>query len=428
MLRNLGAVPLLIVFSLSSFALQPSGRHFLDGSQVLRQRQKARGENPVLSASTQTVPYWSGSFTYKGLVFPFKMVGSDPKLGSHTTIVPAVLIPLRFVFSDGQVFDANIDQFDGKTAIQGILSSPIFQTYPFVINGTNVGTTQYGDAYQRANFWNSVSTRSPQYHVLLQPTVTASQTIVVPANMGAYGIDPASGIVVPYVDETFIGDQERTLRNALNISPKMLSIAVRGRVMAQSSDFPGEPSAIAWHGLEGTPQGLRTFIAASYSSAFFPDVYPLSHEVVEWLNDPFNDNYTPGWNLPFIEPVERCDSGSIAKGLLETADPVEFFPESIITLPAAFSYHVTEAMFLDYYTRQTPSRSVNGQYSLFTIAAPYGIPSEPSSPCVGSVQISRRVIDVPGAKQVAANGVNNQGDAVGYYVDAQNITHGFSKE
>ena len=96
------------------------------------------------------------------------MVGTDPQKGSKTTVVPTEIIPLRFVFPDGTVYDSSTDIVDnGQTAIQRIIASPIFQNYDFVINGTRVGNTQYGDAFQCANFWNSVSTRSPEYHVLL---------------------------------------------------------------------------------------------------------------------------------------------------------------------------------------------------------------------------------------------------------------------
>jgi hypothetical protein len=127
-------------------------------------------------------------------------------------VIPTVLIPLRFVFADGNVFDASTDIIDGQTAIQGFVNSPIFQNYNFNNNqGTyffggmaglvKVGNTQYGDAFQRANFWDSVSTRAPNYHVLLgQPTVLPTQTINVPNGSFSYYLNPFSGQLVPLVD------------------------------------------------------------------------------------------------------------------------------------------------------------------------------------------------------------------------------------
>ena len=121
-------------------------------------------------------------------------------------MIPTVIVPLRFIFPDGQVFDAGTENVDGESAIQRIIDSPVFQNYDFVSGGTHVGNTQFGDAFQRANFWDSVSTRARNYHVLLgQPTVLPTYTIVVPEGMGSYYTVPSSGIVVPFVNKTFFG-------------------------------------------------------------------------------------------------------------------------------------------------------------------------------------------------------------------------------
>ena len=31
-------------------------------------------------------------------------------------------------------------------------------------------------------------------------------------------------------------------------------------------------------------------------------MYPLSHEIVEWMDDPFIDNFSPGWDHPYQIP------------------------------------------------------------------------------------------------------------------------------
>src|SRR5262249_19799340 len=74
-----------------------------------------------------TIPYWSDSFSYQGFTYKYSMVGTDPKRGSATTIVPTVVIPMRFVFENGLVFDASADNIDGQTSVQGIINSPVFQ-------------------------------------------------------------------------------------------------------------------------------------------------------------------------------------------------------------------------------------------------------------------------------------------------------------
>lgn len=396
-------------------------RHF-DGTGDLR-RDRINTNAPDLN----TIPFWSDSFDYQGLTFRYSMVGTDPKRGSATTVIPTVLIPVRFVFADGTVFDPSTDLVNGQTPIQGIMNSPLFQNYEFTPGGVNVGNTQYGDAFQRANFWSSVSTRSPNYHVLLsQPTVMPVWTVNVPADKGSSYFDPYSGITIPLVDYTLYYEQMYAALQ--NVSPRSLPIVVSG-VVWPDNGTPGTVSGYGKHGAVRTGRNVQTYINTTYGRGEFgltQDVVPLSHEIIEWLNDPFINNFTPGWLYPYLEPVELCDS-DFTYDLLEVADPFEIFgglQNVAIQMPSS-TYHVVEGMFIDFYLRRNRSRSVNGQYSFFEIGAPYGLFTAPSPPCTGSVQVDHVDIDVPGARFTSAQGVNNQGDAVGYYMDQQNSLHGF---
>jgi hypothetical protein len=401
-----------------------SRQGFMDGTAELKRRQEERGEVVRPESITNTIPYWSDSFSYQGLEFNYQMVGTDPKKGSKTTVIPTVIIPLRFVFPDGQVFDASTDLVDGQTPVQGIVNSPIFQNYDFVSGGTHVGNTQYGDAFQRANFWDSVSTRSPNYHVLLgQPTVLPTQTINVPAGLGSYFTDPVSGQTVPLVDVDFLSSQDVSILTAANVSPASLPIIVWGSVLTDAAG--------GYHFRVTIKDHLQTYIGTTYLPQYFyggagaGDVWVLSHEVAEWMDDPFVINFTPGWDFPFLDPVQRCDSLFLAGDLLEVADPVEIFVEASVPLPTgSFTYHVTEAMFIDFFTRASRSRSVNGQYSFFEIGTPYGLMTGPSSPCTGHIEFKPTFIEFPGASFTAVTGINNRGDVTGFYNDAAG-QHGF---
>src|SRR6266480_7525499 len=100
------------------------------------------------------------------------MVGTDPAHGSATTVVTTEIISLRLMFSNGIVLDPTTDQYGGVTILQSVINSPIFQPANFSAGSTGLGYTQFGDAFQRGNFWNLVSTRAPDYHVLLgQPQI-----------------------------------------------------------------------------------------------------------------------------------------------------------------------------------------------------------------------------------------------------------------
>jgi len=370
------------------------------------------------ATSVLTVPYWTGSYRYRGITYRYSMVGTDPRRGSATTLVPTVVIPLRFAFADGSVFDAQNDLIDGATSVQAILQSPIFQPTHFVTGGVDVGFTQYGDAFQRANFWNEVSHEARGYHVLLgAPVVTPVQTINVPNGKFKYLTDPDTQQIFPVVDGTFIGGQLRTLLNTLPLDPKSLPIFDTGRV--------AEYLGWGFHGFLSNGTALQTFIATSYQhhdAVYFgqrvPDLYVLSHEVVEWLDDPFGTSSVPGWN--FVNyPQAQCASAA-SGSLLEVADPLQYDDEGIVSIAnGATQFHVTDAAFVDFFTRAERSRSVNGQYSFFaTITAP-------TPPCVGELKVTYTALAFPGAIRTLALGINNPGQIVGEYRDASNRTHGF---
>lgn len=410
------------------------------------------GKNNPDAAGVTTIPHWSDSFTYNGLVYNYTMVGTDPKKSSATTVIPTVVIPIRFVFADGNVFDASTDIVEGQTPVQGIINSPLFQKYDFNNNAAiysdgslaaliKVGNTQYGDAFQRANFWDSVSTRSPNYHVLLgQPTVSPVLTVNVPTGSFGYLNDPVTG-THPEVDEQILFDLIAPFLTGANISAGALPIFVWGRVS-------GLHGVYGFHGvMSGNAGALQTFVATAYDTPVsfqFPtlsgtvlgDTYPLSHEILEWLNDPFGNNFTPGWDIPFLLPVAaRCDSTFIAGDLLEVGDVVEDFVQSDIVLPTPpYSYHVTDGAFIDFFTRSSRSRSYNGQYSFFEFGLQdnfheFGLPDfqlmPPSAQCTGHVEFTPTFVDFPGGFFTAVNGINNKGMAVGTYLDAQFFLHGF---
>jgi len=386
-------------------------RH-VDGTAMLK-RQKV---NPQ-AANSSTIPYWSDSFAYQGLNFSYRMVGTDPKKGSTTTVIPSEIIPLRFVFADGSVFDASTDIVDGQTPIQGMVNSPVFQNHDFVLGGTDVGNTQYADAFQRANFWNSVSTRSPNYHVLLsQPIVLPTQTIIVPADKGDVFIDPATSHRYGEVNFIFLDEKLEWLFDALSIQTNSLPIFASGLVFDDS--FAGI------HLASQQQSGVQTYIITAYdyqnTTIAIPDASVLSHEVAEWMDDPFDDNYLAGWNYAgrFSEQCRLSEYFGVVD-LLEAADPLETLPDVIVALSSGSNvYHVVDLAFIDFFTRNPSSRSVNGQYYMFQAGAA-------SSKCVGHIPVEEQIIDFPGSLLTEPYGINNRSGIVGYYRDQDNVARGF---
>jgi hypothetical protein len=94
-------------------------------------------------------------------------------------------------------FDPKHVLSNGKTVIRNIVASPIFnQGVNFTQGGTNLGTTQYIDAFQRGNFWSTVASHR-SYHVFLAaPVILPEQTINVPPALGKVVNNPfGRGIV-----------------------------------------------------------------------------------------------------------------------------------------------------------------------------------------------------------------------------------------
>ena len=139
-------------------------------------------------AGVSTIPHWSDSYTYQGLTYKYTMVGTDPKKGSATTTIPTVIITLRFIFPAGTtsespafgVTDTEVSIGLEAGAVDKIVNSPIFRSHDFKVGGVSVGNTQYGDAFQRANFWGSVANGSHDYHVLLGQPIILPIDVVIP--------------------------------------------------------------------------------------------------------------------------------------------------------------------------------------------------------------------------------------------------------
>ncbi len=168
------------------------------------------GNSPTPGPGPAPVPHlavWSNNFN--GV--PFTMVGTDPNIsGSGTTSVPVVIIPVSFNFSavNTLISPDSISCGDTVSAISRAKDSPIFTSNVWSDGPTVIGNTQFGDAFQRANFWTLVSSVSPNYHVMLQPVkVLPTITVDVPVGIGAVlnpsptcPSQPLGGIPIDFMD------------------------------------------------------------------------------------------------------------------------------------------------------------------------------------------------------------------------------------
>ena len=109
--------------------------------------------------------------------------------------------------------------------MQDTIASPVFQSgVDFVEDGTDLGSTQYIDAYQRASLWGNVA-GNPGYHVLLgQPTVEPLQTFVVPRKDGTTGKPYGTKVIEADID--WSDAQVQPLLTSLGIPTNALAIFV----------------------------------------------------------------------------------------------------------------------------------------------------------------------------------------------------------
>lgn len=298
----------------------------------------------IVAPATPTVTNWTGTLSAGGT--SFTMVGTDPSVTNTTTTVIAYLVPIRIAVSPttGGIFDPRHVLPNGSTVIQSVALSPIFNPgIDFVQGGTDLGNTQYIDAFQRGSFWGYVSTNR-NYHVLLNLVMLPEVTIAVPPSSGT--IRTEFGVRVALVDINFFDSKwQQIISSNSTITPNSFPIALTYDTYLTSG---GSCCIGGYHSAFGSSSAPQTYAHFTYIDkvgAFSQDVSALSHETGEWMDDPFINN--PG-----------CG------GLLEVGDPLEGeanfggFPYSL----NGFTYNLQDLVFLQYFG-QSPSTAVNGWWS-----------------------------------------------------------------
>jgi hypothetical protein len=329
------------IASAQDIKVQPKGKYV-----VLPARLRYDLKAPAASLQT-----WNGSFNYQGTNYTYNMVGTTPSTNASTT-VQVYVIPLKVVITRRRTkttFDPAHLLSNGKTVTSNTVGSPIFNSSTtYVQGGVNVGTTQYIDAYQRANFWGTVKS-NPNYHLLLGgPTVLAEQTLSPPSAYGTTG--SPFGFTAGLVDINWFDAQLQSIISKFTqIQPNTLPIFLTYDVYLTES---GQCCIGGYHSSEGSISNPQAYAHATYvdhPGEFAQDVSALSHEVGEWADDPLVVN-TNGNNTP-------C-------GILEVGDPLEGNPNfgGYPYVLNGFTYNLQDLVTLPYFGAPA-STSVNGFFT-----------------------------------------------------------------
>ena len=374
--RNLGVAWALCGLALLVSALLPSAGVFAaSGEKGASSSSSDSSDNGNASTrKPRTVPHWSSSFTdpTNGVAYPFTMVGSDPSLGQSTT-VDTTIVPLRFEFVAGAL--------DGADNVADTIASPVFTPTSFAISGDS--GVQFGDAFARAQF-GKVGTG---YHVILgQPRVSETVTIQVPESQGVAVLSPA-GVMVGRVDSTWFKARLAAIIDDMNLKPTILPIFLTNNVGLYSDAShlhccilgghgAGSPASNAPISLAGKDK-IRTFVFAAYltpngfsRNPAISDIHALSHEIAEWIDNPFGINVVQPYRIPRA-PLGACSAA------LETGDPLVGVAVPVPRNPTAAAglwWHPQDELFLNWFARNGEDPELAPHPLQYTFAGPMGGP------------------------------------------------------
>jgi hypothetical protein len=247
-------------------------------------------------------------------------------------------------------------------------------------------TAQVGDAFLRAQ-WSKLATN---YHTrLVNDAVLPTQTIDVPTTKGVAYQRPvgawreANGYgttdtIVGAAEYNWFWSRVQTVINQLHVDSRTVPIVLSANVLLyEGHDNYTNCCVLGYHGADlGATHGngsnpVQTYVYAAWLtpgtySGFIADytdpnrqapnpargisdIHSLSHEVSEFLDDPFVNNRVHPWKSP-LAPLGPCSS------LLETGDPVVgvWFPYDGNTAQAPTG--------TTYYGQYHPEDEVNAQW------------------------------------------------------------------
>jgi hypothetical protein len=355
---------------------------------------------PALRIFPYTVVSPRDGNTYSGTI-----VGADPRNnGARTTSVEVVLIPLRIVFTGTvRTFDPTSPDagcLGSNTALEHTKASPLFTPVPnYTINGVNMGNVTFIDAFQRAQFWQDaiggpVVSVKPAYHLGLPITQVGVQTITM-ANGGISGVtvsltgdcgtNATSADNPPRlaeVDINFMDVKLNQIITALGLTPAQFPLFLTYRTVMT----------------DGTPNGTNCCILGYHNSSTFVPSNPgqtygianydndhvftgvkntsvLSHEILEWANDPSGNNLVPEWGN--IGQVGGCTAVGTGQNNLETGDPLSGHLQPGVLMPNGVTYYSQENAFFSWFlgtgfTAAGGKFSSNGTFSGYAKNCPPG--------------------------------------------------------
>jgi hypothetical protein len=353
-----------------------------------------RGHSSVLDATgprgIDSIPTFSGEFHANGIgpngaaqhKWFYTIAGSHPENGGSAVIdAPVVPVSLDLLEYDGSIRVVNGQKlhYSVQPFLDGVIGSPIFQNTEY--SSSDV-PTQFGDAIQRAEFYNVMQS---DWHTLLRPSVKTARTVAVPRGSYFFALNQDgsccafvlldmnvfSKLLFPasaHDASTPVGAAE----HSGEITPQSISTFLFPNTYLYLNGNPNQCCVLGFHTYDFEPgdssNGFRekryvlnfaSWISPGLFGSGFEDVTALSHEIVESLNDPFVGSdgvhgITPWW----LSVNGNCQND------LEVGDVIEGLPDATVAIKSGGkTYHPQNAALLQWFEFQSPSTAVGGAYS-----------------------------------------------------------------
>jgi hypothetical protein len=358
------------------FYVKPAPKRNVEATANLMGTASASKSLPLWTFFTESSRDHNG---YSGV-----MVGRDPFSGVGNAYAKTYIVPL-IIKTNSIVADIKPDgSFKTKTGVTTFNptvadpacltapndvpltlyeQSPIFKDSTFDFGGTVVGTTQYVDAFQKANFWG-VDDHEAHY-ALLDPVIPLKAVVInVPAAHGValpgsfFGVCGPLGIVDINWLDAYLDNTVLPALQCQGVDPSNFPVFPEYNVV--ESDGPpnlAQCCTVGYHATSGFP--IQTYSAADFDSTGlfgfdFKNTYAASHEVAEWVDDPFGTNPTPGWSAG--------QAAGFCQGNLEVGDPLTGTQSIRIAMSNGFTYNLQESAFFSWFYG-APSIGIHDWYS-----------------------------------------------------------------
>jgi hypothetical protein len=326
-----------------------------------------------------SIPHFDFTAVSGGQIFPLMFVGSQPTSGGQSTAVTNVIIPIAItvpLLDANQNFTGTEVTFDGSTKVANTVRSPIFRSANFAVD-PKAGRTQWGDAMQRVTFFKSLKPDTSDWHVLLATPIIAP-TVNTSDFFDGFAIDFGDGTpLFAFVAGEYIDGIIASYLATHPLPPDVLPIFVTYNALLF---YGGDPvngcCVLGYHdalvtGTRGNNLVVQTFLFADWNDADIfsdpiQDIHALSHEVAEWLNDPFINNVVP----PYPNEETGCDT------IMETGD--QLVGKTVPVTINGFTYHPQTQDLLQWFTRETPSSALGG---LYRFPDDPNVPNTPAPAC-----------------------------------------------